>query len=170
MKSRTIAQVSVCSALAVIFSLAAYYLPSHIAPLGLSALATCFCFRRTGWIGGLICALSTVAITFAVTSISTSFIFYLVIFFPYSVISHLIRALDYSSLRRFFVRMPIMLAFFFGEGMLMLTAFSFLTATSYSVFSATAGIWLAAAVFALLGFGADFFITHAVNILDEKIK
>lgn len=103
---------AVCTALAVIMCAMCAYLPLSIMPLYMAAFCIFLAVKRGGVPHGVLCALATVGIMFAMTGLSVKWFFLVFMFAPYGLITPFVHRFNYFKVKSGIVRGLIAAAFF----------------------------------------------------------
>lgn len=101
-----------CTALAVIACAASVYLPLSVMPLCLAAFCIFLACKRGGVPHGILCAVATVGIMFAMSGPSVKWLFMTIMFAPYGVTASFVQKFDYFKPKRAILRIIIVAAYF----------------------------------------------------------
>ncbi len=111
-QTQKLTTAAVCTALAVIMCAASAYLPLSIMPLYMAAFCIFLAAKRGSLPYGILCAVATVGIMFAMTGLSIKWIFLILMFAPYGIITVFVHKFNYFKPVRGIIRGLIAAAFF----------------------------------------------------------
>lgn len=103
---------AVCTAVAVVMCAASAYLPLSIMPLYLAAFCIFLACKRGNVYYGLLCAVATVGIMFAMSGLSVKWLFLAIMFVPYGIITNFIHRYTYLKVKSGIIRGVLMAVFF----------------------------------------------------------
>lgn len=105
------------------------YLPMSIMPLYLAAFCIFLACKRGGVPHGILCAVATVGIMFAMSGLSVKWLFLVIMFAPYGVIASFVHRFDYFKPKRAVLRALLAAVYFnIALGVIYLIATRVLTA------------------------------------------
>ncbi len=111
-ETQKITTAAVCTALAVIMCVFTVYLPFSFMPLYLAAFCIFLACKRGSIVYGILCALATVGIMFAMSGLSVSWIMLVVMFAPYGILAYFMNGFSYFKVKSAIIRGVVMAAFF----------------------------------------------------------
>ena len=170
MKSRTIAYVSISSAVAVVFAMLSAFLPSKIVPLSVCALCYLIAKEKTNWGGALVCIAVSNLLIFAFTGISPTLIINLILFTPYSLLSMLCSKISYKNKKTVALRCIMIFAFFSLAFMLLISMGTVIIQMPYENVLWAVGVLLPSVIMGLFCIPADYFIISITLYVCSKIK
>ncbi|MDE7464048.1 MAG: YybS family protein [Clostridiales bacterium] len=103
---------AVCTALAVIMCVFTAYLPFSFMPLYLAAFCIFLACKRGNIVYGILCALATVGVMFALVGLSASWFILLFMFAPYGILAYFMHRFTYFKVKSGIIRGVVMAAFF----------------------------------------------------------
>lgn len=103
---------AVCTALAVIMCVFTAYLPFSFMPLYLAAFCIFLACKRGSIVYGILCALATCGVMFALTGLSVSWFMLIFMFAPYGILAYFMHRFTYFKVKSGVIRGVIMAAFF----------------------------------------------------------
>lgn len=93
--TRKLTTAAVCTALALIMCVCAAYLPLSIMPLYIAAFCIFLACKRGSLAYGVLSALATIGIMFAMTGLTVKWFFLVLMFAPYGIITYFIHKYNY---------------------------------------------------------------------------
>lgn len=103
---------AVCTALAVIMCVFTAYLPFSFMPLYLAAFCIFLACKRGNLVYGILCALATIGVMFALTGLSVSWFMLVLMFAPYGILAFFMHKYTYFKVKSGIIRGVIMAAYF----------------------------------------------------------
>lgn len=168
MKSKTIAIVAVCSAIAVICAIIANYSPINIVPVAGCSFVFSLAYKKCGWVAGLICEFVSIALVLLICSISATSLFLLILFAPYSILAHALKGITYTK-KTAWIRILIMLAFFFATALSVFLLCSALSLQTLPIVE-NWGIYLVSLAIGVLCLPMDYLFDGVSNYVCSRIK
>ncbi len=102
--TKKLTTAAVCTALAVIMCVCTAYLPLSFTPLYLAAFCIFLACKRGSLPYGILCALASLGIMFAMTGLSASWFIFLFMFAPYGILTYFVHRFNYFKLKTGLVR------------------------------------------------------------------
>ncbi len=110
--TKKLTTAAVCTAMAIVMCVFTAYLPLSVMPLYLAAFCIFLACKRGSVPYGILCALATIGVMFAMTGLSVSWFFLLFMFAPYGIIAYFIHRFTYFRLKSGIIRGVSVAAFF----------------------------------------------------------
>lgn len=167
--SRTIAYVSLTSAIAVVFAMLSAFLPSKVVPLAVCALCYLIAYEKTRVWGFSVCIIVSNLLIFAFTGFSTTLIINLIVFTPYSIIAVLLKRLSYKTKKTAIIRIFVVFAFFSLVFFALISMGTVIIQFPYENVYWALGVLLPSVLIGLFCVPADYFITTFALYVCSKI-
>lgn len=169
-RTRRITYSAVATAIAVVAVLLSNYTPMRIVPLIFASLAIYIACIRCGIVFGIIAAVASVLIAFAVGGIAATFLFLCIAFVPYALVAYFMRGLSYRVTWQALVRIAVAAALFAAA----FTAMAFLTdyvaGTSFmTVIEKVGKVW-AILLVTLAALPVDLFFSFGAERIVKLLK
>lgn len=110
--TKKLTTAAVCTALSVIMCAACAYLPLSFMPLYLAAFCIFLACKRANILYGLLCAVASVGIMFAMSGLNVKWFLFLIMFAPYGIIAHFISRFSYFKVKSGLIRAATVIVFF----------------------------------------------------------
>lgn len=107
-----ITTAAVCTAIAVIMCVATAYLPLSIMPLYVAAFCIFLACKRGSLPYGILCAVASALLMFAMTGLSVKWLFFVLMFVPYGILTYFIHRFTYFKPKTGVIRGAISILFF----------------------------------------------------------
>ncbi len=171
--TKKLTTAAVCTAIAVIMCVFTAYLPFSFMPLYVAAFSIFLACKRGSLAYGILCALATVGIMFAMTGLSVSWFLLLFMFAPYGIITYFIHKLSYFKLKSGLLRGAIAIAFFnLTVGLTYIVATRLVIGADIPVtdwVDTLGGYWVLAIVATLVLVPLDFIFSVLGSVVLKKI-
>lgn len=169
--TKKLTTAAVCTAIAVIMCACTAYLPFSFMPLYIAAFSIFLACKRGSLVYGILSALASVGIMFAMTGLSVSWFLLLFMFAPYGIMTYFLHKLTYFKLKSGLLRGVIAAAFFN-----LATGLTYLVATGVvqdipvtDWVNALGGYWVLAIVATLVLVPLDFIFSALGAVVLKKI-
>ena len=168
--SKKIAYGAICTALSVVVVIATAFTPVKIVPLIFVSLCLYIAFTRCGVLYGIVTALATVALSFALTGVSLSFVALVALFLPYAVVAFLMKKLTYDKLSHAIVRLVVSALIFALAFVIIVNLVDIVAGTSLTVIMEKIGKVGAIIALVVIALPVDFFFLVMANKIIKLLK
>ncbi len=110
--TKKLTTAAVCTALALVMCVCTAYLPLSIMPLYVAAFCIFLACKRGSLLYGALSAIATVGIMFIMTGLSVKWLFLVLMFAPYGIVTYFIHRFNYFKPKSGIIRGITMAAFF----------------------------------------------------------
>lgn len=110
--TKKLTTAAACTAIAVIMCACTAYLPFSFMPLYVAAFSIFLACKRAGLPYGVLCALATIGVMFAMSGLSVSWFLLLIMFAPYGVFAYFMHRFTYTNVKSGLIRGLSAVAFF----------------------------------------------------------
>ena len=170
MKSRTVAFISMVSAVALIFAMLSAFLPSKVVPLAVTSLCYLIANKKTGKWGALVCMLVTNLLVFAFTGFGVTLLISLIVFTPYALLAILLEKLNYNTKKTAIIRALIAFIFFSLAFFALISMGTIIIQVPYENVTWLIGVLLPSVIIGAFCVPADYFIISLALYVCAKIK
>ena len=161
--TKKIAYSAICTAISVVAVLITVFSPAKIVPLIFVSLCVFVAFMRCGIVYGLLTALATGLICFAISGIQLSFIALVALFIPYAIIAYAINKLTYDKLSHAIIRLVITATLYAVAFIIMINLVDIIAGTAIMTLINKVGGVLVVIGMVIIALPLDFFFTYMAN-------
>ncbi len=163
--TKKIAYSAICTAISAVVVLITAFSPAKIVPLIFVSLCVYIAFKRCGIVYGILTAIATALISFALSGIQLSFVALVSLFIPYAIIAYAMQKLSYDKLLHAIIRLLITATLYAVAFIVIINLVDIIAGTTVMALVEKLGSVFVVIAMVVIALPVDFFFSY----MSEKI-